>query len=50
MLFIYHRYDSKHHPEVGYYATNGNDGNFTESLNFRVRAGDSALEAHLHKW
>ena len=42
-----HRDDSKYHPEVGCYSTNGNVGNFVESLNFRVRAGDNTLKTHL---
>ena len=42
-----HRDDSKYHPEVGCYSTNGNVGNFVESLNFRVRAGDDTLKTHL---
>ncbi|CAB4029058.1 52 kDa repressor of the inhibitor of the kinase-like, partial [Paramuricea clavata] len=41
-----HRDDSKYHPEVGNYSTGG-VGNFVESLNFRVRAGDKVLEDHL---
>ncbi len=42
-----HRDDSKYHPEVGCYSTNGYVGNFVESLNFRVRAGDDTLKTHL---
>ena len=42
-----HRDDSKYYPEVGCYSTNGNVGNFVESLNFRVRAGDDTLKTHL---
>jgi hypothetical protein len=41
-----HRDDAKYHPEVGSYSTGG-VGNFVESLNFRVRAGDKILEDHL---
>ena len=41
-----HRDDAKYHPEVGCYSTGG-VGNFIESLNFRVRAGDKVLEDHL---
>ncbi len=41
-----HRDDSKYHPEVGSYSTGG-VGNFVETLNFRVRAGDKVLEDHL---
>ena len=41
-----HRDDAKYHPEVGSYSTGG-VGNFIESLNFRVRAGDKVLENHL---
>ena len=41
-----HRDDSKYHPEVGSYSTD-RVGNFIESLNFRVRAGDKGLEEHL---
>ena len=41
-----HRDDAKYHPEVGNYSTGG-VGNFVESLNFRVRAGDKVLEDHL---
>ena len=41
-----HRDDAKYHPEVGKYSTGG-VGNFVESLNFRVRAGDEVLENHL---
>ena len=39
--------DSKYHPEVGCYRTNGTVGNFVESLNSRVRAGDDTLKTHL---
>ena len=42
-----HRDDSKYHPQVGCYSTDGNVGNFVESLNFRVRAGDDTLKTHL---
>ena len=41
-----HRDDAKYHPEIGCYSTGG-VGNFVESLNFRVRAGDKVLEDHL---
>jgi hypothetical protein len=41
-----HRDDAKYHPEVGSYSTGG-VGNFVESLNFRVRAGDKILDDHL---
>ncbi|XP_028417240.1 52 kDa repressor of the inhibitor of the protein kinase-like [Dendronephthya gigantea] len=41
-----HRDDSKYHPDVGSYSTE-RVGNFIESLNFRVRAGDRVLEDHL---
>ena len=41
-----HRDDAKYHPEVGNYSMGG-VGNFVESLNFRVRAGDKVLEEHL---
>ena len=41
-----HRDDAKYHPEVGSYSSGG-VGNFVESLNFRVRAGDKVLEEHL---
>ncbi|XP_046848832.1 uncharacterized protein LOC124450790 [Xenia sp. Carnegie-2017] len=44
-----HRDDAQFHPEVGCYSVNGNVGNFVESLNFRVRAGDQTLENHLLK-
>ncbi|CAB3995266.1 Hypothetical predicted protein [Paramuricea clavata] len=37
---------AKYHQEVGSYSTGG-VGNFVESLNFRVRAGDKILEDHL---
>ena len=40
-----HRDDAKYHPEIGCYSTGG-VGNFVESLNFRVRAGDKVLEDH----
>ena len=42
-----HRDDSKYHPQVGCYFMDGNVGNFVESLNFRVRAGDDTLKTHL---
>ena len=41
-----HRDDAKYHPEVSSYSTGG-VGNFVESLNFKVRAGDKVLEEHL---
>ena len=41
-----HRDDAKYQPEVGKYSTGG-VGNFIESLNLRVRAGDEVLENHL---
>ena len=41
-----HRDDAKYHLEVGNYSMGG-VGNFVESLNFRVRAGDEVLEEHL---
>ena len=41
-----HRDDAKYHPEVDSYSSGG-VGNFVESLNFRVRAGDKVLEDHL---
>ena len=41
-----HRDDAKYHPEVGSYSSGG-VGNFVESLNFRVQAGDEVLEEHL---
>jgi hypothetical protein len=41
-----HRDDAKYHPEAGSYSTQG-VGNFIESLNFRVRAGDNVFENHL---
>ena len=39
--------DSKYHSDVGCYSINGNVGNFVESLNFRVRAGDNTFKTHL---
>ena len=41
-----HRDDGKYHPEVDNYSV-GEVGNFVESLNFRVRAGDKMLKEHL---
>ena len=41
-----HRDDSQYHPDVGNYSS-GRVGNFVESLNFRIRAGDKVLEDHL---
>ena len=38
--------NAKYHPEVGSYSSGG-VGNFVESLNFRVGAGDKVLEEHL---
>ncbi|XP_046862976.1 52 kDa repressor of the inhibitor of the protein kinase-like [Xenia sp. Carnegie-2017] len=41
-----HRDDSQYHPDVGKYSEK-HVCNFIELLNFRVRAGDTILEAHL---
>ena len=45
-LYVVIRDDAKYHSEIGCYSSGG-VGNFVESLNFRVRAGDKFLEDHL---
>ena len=41
-----HRDDTKYHAELGTYSSS-QLGNFIESLNFRVRSGDTKLEENL---